>query len=295
MENLKGGGKLHSLLVAVLKDATLSMEIRENYINIYYRGGNLCRVSESGNRYVFHFDINYALDKNVRESLLDFANFDCEMWVRSFPLFKTIMDSWFFRYPKEEREIQQHIVRENNYSVVANDTDYYIVDCEYTSSESEGRFDMVAIRWDSTSASRKNRKDKQLALIEVKYGDGAMSGESGIAQHFGDWTQFAGDKARWKSFCIEMLKVFNQKVELGLVKGLPGEIEGVSYMRPEMIFLLANHKPASKKFHNELTAILNNDSRAFQDNDVYIASSSMIGYGLYAKERIPVLEYLKGR
>ena len=295
MKNLKENGELHSLLLAVLNDDTICMEIRENYINIYYRGGNLCKISESGDHYIYHFDSNYALDKEVRESLLDFANFDCEMWLRSFPLLKSIMDSWFNKYPKEEREIQQHIVRENNFSVIAGDTDYFIVDLEYTSSESEGRFDMIAIKWQSTSQGRKNRRDKQLVLIEVKYGDKAMGDKSGIAQHFGDWTQFVSDKARWNSFCNEMLKVFNQKVELGLIKGLPGAIESVSYMHPEMLFLLANHKPARKKFHNELNAILNDDSKAFQDTDVYIASSSMMGYGLYASEMIPVPEYLKGQ
>ena len=37
---------INRFLEVVKKDATLCLEIRENYINIYYRGGNLVRIQE---------------------------------------------------------------------------------------------------------------------------------------------------------------------------------------------------------------------------------------------------------
>ena len=36
--------KLKSFLTIVKEDDTLSLEIRENYINIYYRGGNVFKI-----------------------------------------------------------------------------------------------------------------------------------------------------------------------------------------------------------------------------------------------------------
>ncbi len=39
-------GVLHPILPRVKKDHTLMLAIRENYINIYYRGGNILNLKE---------------------------------------------------------------------------------------------------------------------------------------------------------------------------------------------------------------------------------------------------------
>jgi len=39
-------GLLNPILARVKKDQTLMIAIRENYINLYYRGGKLLRVTE---------------------------------------------------------------------------------------------------------------------------------------------------------------------------------------------------------------------------------------------------------
>jgi len=52
--------KLNQLLQAVNIDDTLCLEIRENYINIYYRGGNILRITQNANDYIFEFDFNYC-------------------------------------------------------------------------------------------------------------------------------------------------------------------------------------------------------------------------------------------
>jgi len=46
MAGLKEGW-LHPLLDRVKADRTLCLEIREDYVNIYYRGGNLLKVSRT--------------------------------------------------------------------------------------------------------------------------------------------------------------------------------------------------------------------------------------------------------
>ena len=40
---------LEPVLDLVKSDYTLCLEIREDYINIYYRGGNILRIKQKGN------------------------------------------------------------------------------------------------------------------------------------------------------------------------------------------------------------------------------------------------------
>ena len=53
-------GLLHTILERVKKDDTLMLAIRDGYINIYYRGGNILRIQEQGNgTYQSSFDEHY--------------------------------------------------------------------------------------------------------------------------------------------------------------------------------------------------------------------------------------------
>jgi len=73
LEDLKTG-LLNALLNYVKADNTLDLEIRENYINIYYRGGNLLRVKWIRSTYNYFFDEKYltqsplALKQSVTSS-----------------------------------------------------------------------------------------------------------------------------------------------------------------------------------------------------------------------------------
>jgi len=60
-------GLLQPLLVRVKQDNTLMLAIRKNYINIYYRGGNIIRVkTNSKGRYSAAFDSQYnVFNKNL--------------------------------------------------------------------------------------------------------------------------------------------------------------------------------------------------------------------------------------
>ena len=56
----KPEGKLHPILERVQKDHNLMLAIRNGYINIYYRGGNILRVTEHEDFYQTFFDVNFA-------------------------------------------------------------------------------------------------------------------------------------------------------------------------------------------------------------------------------------------
>lgn len=290
MDDLKNG-ILKSLLDSIHSDNTLDLEIRKDYINIYYRGGNLIKLSQKDKGYIADFDSEYiprsnqqlindiqALPKNID------STHEIKLWLNSFPKLKQVMDNYFTNTDKSEREFQQLIVRENNYSRISNDTDYFIVDIEYTNSAfTKARFDLVAIRWDSKANIRKAPTNCKLALIEMKYSDFSLEGTASIKKHIDDIEEFIENEVFFSNFKNEIIELFKQKRELGLIKGF-GEkgncnpIDSFSNEKPEFILLMANHKPARSKLFSIL-----NEIKPMKNADLKFATANFMGYGLYAE------------
>lgn len=300
IEDLKSG-KLKPILDLIKKDDTLCLQIRKEYINIYYRGGNILKLERKSNSYISSFNINYLKPNEderkiriIRQLPSHFNNIEAaEKWVENIPLLKQIMDEYFSAHSKSEREFQQLVARENNYSIVSNDTDYFITDIEYTHHDSrESRFDLVGINWKSTSQDRKSKSDCRIVLIEMKYGDGAIGGVAGIRKHLNDIDLFCGDKVKLDILKEETISSFKQLRELGLIQfgneGNKTQIDQLNNDKPEFILLFANHKPVKTKLESELfnLQILNNA-------DLKIATSNFMGYGLYNKSMLSVSEFKK--
>lgn len=63
LNNLKSAkGLLHPILERVEQDDTLMLAIRDNYINIYYRGGSLLKVKEQGKDSTSHHLTTNTID-----------------------------------------------------------------------------------------------------------------------------------------------------------------------------------------------------------------------------------------
>jgi hypothetical protein len=201
------------------------------------------------------------------------------------------MDFYFTKYLKLEREYQQLVVRENNYSSISNGTDFFIIDIEYDCS-AHARFDLIAIEWTSERTKRKlfgNYRPK-IVIFEMKYGDGALKGNSGMQKHLVDFHTLISDTKKVGKFKDEMLCVFKQKRELGIIPCLSGvpktnknEVKEFED-EIEMVFLIANHDPDSTKLHAELSSI--------QGPDVKFITSNFMGYGLYRENVIDYADIL---
>lgn len=281
-------GILSPLLAVVKCDDTLCLEIRSNEICVYYRGGSLFRVGQKNDDYIFRFDTKYILPDNPFWEPADLSKLAApQEHVASIPLLKREMDYWFHKHQKSEREYQQVILRENNLSNISSDTDYYISDIEYADPGNNSRFDMVGIKWLSTSPSRKNRSSPSLALFEVKYGDGAMTGSAGIVKHFTDIQTFI-NSGKLDGLIEEVQGQFNQKIELGLVRDLTNPICIDKSARPEFILICANHKPASSVLERELKLAFNACPRLSESINIRLAGSSITGYGMYESKMIPL-------
>lgn len=292
MQDLQNG-ELHELLKVVKADETLCLEIRENYINIYYRGGNVLRLAEVNREYTFSFDQKYCIDNSSLWETLDTAQLTClKDYIENLPFIKREMDNWFAQNPKAEREFQQLLLRDNNISPISNDTDYFISDIEYANSENKSRFDMIGIKWLSTAEERKKFDAPSLAIFEVKYGDGAMTGSAGITKHFADIEKFI-DGGMLPELLEEVENQYNQKVKLGLIGTMNREIAINKEAMPEFIMICANHKPASTIMRRELQKAIADHPNLMDKIEVKISKSSLMGYGLYAVNMIPIEQFLE--
>lgn len=279
--------KLKEFLDNVKEDDTLCLEIRENYINIYYRGGNIFRIEQCTTGYKVHFDINYC--SKYKDIISQITSSDYQKWIDNIPFIKAEMDAWFYKHPKLEREYQQLVLRENNSSSIANDTDYFIADIEYANSENGSRFDLVGLKWLSTASSRKKANDICLAFIEKKYGDNALVGRAGIKKHYEDLYRFLSDKDKVEYIYKEVETIFNQKIELGLIKDVNKKIK-LSKNKPEFILLIANHKPAKSVLQREIKDVITSPyyNNLKQMVDMKIAKASYMGYGLYSELMVDI-------
>lgn len=235
------GGKLGGLIEMVKKDDELVLQIREDYFNVYYKGGNMLKVSSENS---FQFDYNYykceidldtqeqrnkRIDKrrSVLESLKktrDYKTFIAEM--------KKLMDEyWIWLYNEKHRSLHekdtQHALCISN----TESTDYTIIDLEFQVStrkdciyhyepssiprhpgvdvyEKSPRFDIIAVR----------NIDHRLCVIELKNGLDALTGKSGIGDHADSFEGSIGKNPLAEfAFTKEMKKLVSDKKHLELL------------------------------------------------------------------------------
>jgi len=294
---VKNDGLLRPILQRVRQDDTLMLAIRDNYINVYYRGGNLLCVKQQGKHYQTSFDDQYdksgkaipALPTTIK------SQDDAIAWVDGFPHLKEIMDIYFSSNSKLEREFQQLVARENNCSAISNETEYFVSDIEFADTDLGGRFDMLAIHW--PARHRNNNDNCRATLLEMKYGDGALDGTAGLLKHLQDIDALISDDDKYKFLLETMASQFNQLNELGLLNfNQPGNGTKVKFSpddKPEVIFVLANHNPRSTK----LSSILDDpEVVAYENNkrfDLRFFVSTFAGYGLHSDCMLTLTQFRK--
>ncbi|MCY4306423.1 MAG: hypothetical protein OXC62_16855 [Aestuariivita sp.] len=287
-------GILARVTETVQLDPTLCLELRGTSINIYYRGGNLMKIEKTGTEYQAKFDSNYFQDGKIVEIpnvLTGRENVD--EWVRAWPILKKAVDRYISEMVrKDEREVQQLFVRANNYGRIeqrtnqgiqyrngslARSTDFYICDVEYTQSREPWRFDMIAAHWPSDRNLRKKGNNRRLVIIEVKCGDKALSGSSGLTEHIRDVDRFLENPENVDDLKKDMVRVFNQKRKLGLMD-CDRDLKGFSDERPILLLTLVNHDPDSAKLHECLMNLTEADHTHME---LRLGIASFFGYGLY--------------
>ena len=291
---------LNSLLIGEFKhitetvkiDPSLDMEMRGDSVMVYYRGGRILTINDLSivpNRSKLEgMDENYSNETKFKQEIPvpDIDGID-EYFARA----KRVVDNYEFyvEHKLGEKEIQQRVVCENNYSVNADETDFFIADVEWADNDAlGGRADIIAFHWGHMS--HKKRK-LTMYIIEVKQGkdtiktnvsrDGKMT--AGLYKHKLDFEKFISNEEYVNAVKADMIKVLRQKYELGLVNGLDelfvDKNTGAKRTDEEIditpkvqfVYLLANYLKYSKELRNELEKVKN--AKFFE--------ASMVGYGLY--------------
>lgn len=317
-------GVLQPILERLQHDDTLSLEIRNGYVNIYYRGGNLLRLTanRAADKFTAFFDWRYCGgDDDYRCSLPEqrppvtiATADDARAWVDAFSHYKQAMDIRFLKHPKIEREYQQAVVRDNNRHASGDKSDYMIVDIEYAQSpaafpgrDSRFRFDMVGLRWPAAGSTRRSNVVTPV-IMEMKTGDAALASHPtgpdgndlspGLAKHVRDIEAFLAPdpgeqtSAPYQLLCRELQRTFETKRRLGL-PSVPERMRKLETTelteRPEVLFIIANHQPASSSLGRELRRL---PPRVHAD--YYVATVQWMGYALFAANMRPLDAFIEG-
>lgn len=304
-------GVLLPLLERVRHDDTLSLEIRNGYVDIYYRGGRLLGLHPQarGAKFLTQFDERYFGDETTYRSKRSTpparvieSDADAEAWVDAFAEYKQAMDIRFSLHPKIEREYQQAVVRDNNRHWSGDASDYVVVDIEYAQSarafadqNANYRFDMVGFRWPAEGKTRASGVVTPV-IMEMKAGDGALASpplskgpddlSPGLIKHVIDIERFLTPQPGkttsdpYDLMCTELLNVFETKRRLRL-PSIPKRMWDITITevspRPEVLFVLANHQPSSTILARELKKL-----PARERADYRIATVTYAGYALFA-------------
>lgn len=288
LEQLKTGS-LKSITDYVRVDPYLDLELRGDSVMIYYRGGKVLTVDEKG---VLTGQVDEYYLSPGTERILPSIDGLHDYLAHA----KHIVDIHESTKNSKlgEKEIQQRVVYENNLSVNADNTDYFIADVEWADNDVLcGRADIVAFRWNHMEHCN---RIVQLTLIEVKQGEDAIrtNGENspGLKKHYNDYLKFKEKPESVNRVAKDMLLVLKQKKELGLVKGLDNlfekkitekdawgnkvqrqvEVEPKIEAEPDFLFLLANYHHYSSNLQIECEKQL---------EDCKFINASFCGYGLY--------------
>ena len=208
-------GFLAGITKKVIADSDLTLEIRDNYINIYYKGNSLLKLSESiSGRY--KADIN----EKFRDGLdipLDFVDQETTAkFLKNIPLLKENV----IRHGKHSLEIEyeQLIIRANNFEP-RNNSEYFIIDRQYVVGKQ--RFDLTGIFWDRKA--RRKGQEVDLCFIEVKF---ALNQDlSEVHNQLKGY--YEAIRTRAKNIAEEGETIFRQKLELGLYNQSAERIEAM--------------------------------------------------------------------
>ncbi len=234
-------GTLNFFFKKVKLDPSLKLEIRHDYINIYYKGGNLLNISKRKKGYNFHFDPKYCLKKKDTKNYDKLKNLDSsctDCFKNNFDLMKKEMDSWFLGHPKPERDFQHQLLIHNQ----------NIIDIEY-----QYRFEVNSATADGKALYKNPRIDMlyynegTLYLTELKYGCGAIGGKSGIKQHHEYMHKLIENDDLKKDLKDSVVGISSSKNKLG-ISGVNLSADDINSI--EVLFLFADYNFRSKQIQN---------------------------------------------
>jgi len=211
----------------------LFIGVRNDYLNLYYNCDSIANIEYKKRNKKIYFEIDkYYLDG------IHYSSKDKEKRYKIEP--KEICKQYEVikmhsnNKATPEKKAQSKLVLLNNENI---DSNWFCIDIEYVKSftniaekrkaDFNGRFDIIALS---------KTKPHKIALIEVKYGSGAIGGTSGIYKHIEDFSKFCKKGHFEKQLKQEIIQIVKSLKDLGIAVPfeLPKEFD---ILTPEFYFI----------------------------------------------------------
>jgi hypothetical protein len=241
MDCLKSGF-LAGILQTVRDDYDLNLEIRDGYLNIYFKGNSLLKLTEaSSTRYKVEIHKTFGTGLDLPSELTDVKT--TADFLSNIPQLKQNI----IRRGKSSLEIEyeQMIIRANNFEP-RNNSEYFIVDRQYAVNVE--RFDLTGFFWDRNR--RRKNQEVDLCLMEVKFAlnQDIKEVRQQLARYYEALKPIAAHIAE------ESETVFRQKLELGLYSQASNRLEAMKtlvisrdFSRFQFVLVLVDYNPNSTK------------------------------------------------
>ena len=211
----------------------LFIGVRNDYLNLYYNCDSIAKVEYKKREKIIDYKIDqYYLDGNHYSSKDELKR--CKIEAKDICLYYDIIKKHSNEKASLEKKAQSKLVLLNNENLHSN---WFCIDIEYVKSfknkiekEKAGfnaRFDIIALS---------KMKPHKVALIELKYGSGAIGGRSGIYKHVADFSKFCELGYFEKQLREEIIEIVKSQKELGIA--VPFETpEKSDMLTPEFYFI----------------------------------------------------------
>lgn len=204
LESLKVGF-LSGLTHVVRSDPDLNLDIRDNYINLYYKGNSLLKLSVNrAGSYKAQIDPKFLTGLDLP---LTFTEETIPLFLQAVPQLKQNIVNFGKR--SLEIEYEQLIIRANNLEL-HNNSEYFVVDRQYTVAD--GRFDLLGFFW--ATKGRMRYQEVPISLMEIKF---ALNAEI-QSLHEQLERYYTAIKPQCAEIADELQTIFRQKLELGLYR-----------------------------------------------------------------------------
>jgi hypothetical protein len=233
-------GFLKDITEMVRKDHDLNLEIRNRFINIYFKGHSLLNLKEvSPSHYKVGIHKAFKKDLDIPPELTNTKT--SAIFLDYLPQLK--QNIILHGKGSAEIEYEQMIIRANNYEPRSN-SEYFIIDRQIVVAT--GRFDLTGIFWGHVR--RRKYQKVSLCLFEVKF-----SLNSDISKVHNQLTRYyEALKPLAGSFAEECETVFRQKLELGLYDQSSDRLEAMKTLKIsrelsdfQFILVLVDYNPNS--------------------------------------------------
>ncbi len=219
----------------------LIIGVRNNYLNLYYNCDSIARIKYKKGNIDCEIDKYYLDGKHYNSKDKYFLTSQNQI-IEQYLNIKKHSEA----RTTPEKKVQSKLIILNNQNP---DSNWYCVDLEYVKAfrnkeekdkaNFNARFDIIAIS---------KVKPYKVALIELKYGGGAIGGKSGIYKHVKDFVKFINYEyfeQHLKQEIIEILKS-QKNLDINIPFELPNKLDDI-LLHPDFYFITLDNNAKTKK------------------------------------------------